>query len=100
MEAKINRSELMKRAHSLKKVMGYETFSQALKHSWLIAKNELEEKRRNVENEAIRQIWKKQAEAKRQAERQIEENKFVTSGLDFHTYTMTNLYKSVVNTGD
>ena len=91
MEAKINRSEIMKKAHFIRREMDM-TMGAALKQAWYVTKYELEEKRRDAKNEAIRQMWREQAEAKRQVERQAEHEKFVASGLSIHEYTMSQYY--------
>lgn len=48
-----NKKEIMKRAWELKTLMGYSIFSQALKHSWLVAKNEAIDKEQEVKRNAI-----------------------------------------------
>lgn len=98
--SKYNKSEIMKRAHELKIMMGYDTFSQALKHSWSVAKNEVREREQDAKNEAIRAIWRAEAEAKRKAEIEAEKAIFEASGMDLHTYTMTNFYNGYGYKGD
>lgn len=100
MKARYNKSEIMKRAHELKIMMGYDTFSQALKHSWLVAKNELREREQDAKNEAIYALWRAEAEAKRKAEIEAEKARFEASGMDLHTYTMTNFYNGYGYKGD
>ena len=100
MKARYNKSEIMKRAHELKIMMGYDTFSQALKHSWQVAKNEVREREQDAKNEAIYAIWRAEAEAKRKAEIEAEKARFEASGMDFHTYTMTNFYDGYGYKGD
>lgn len=46
----------------------------------------------DARNEAIRQMWKEQAEAKRKVEIEAERERFEASGMDLHTYTMTEYY--------
>lgn len=102
MEAIFNRSEIMKEAHRLhkgNKSMGW-SFSKALKVSWSNAKARIEAMTVEARNEAIRQMWREQAEAKRQAERQAEHEKFIASGMDIHSYTMSNYYGNGSYNGD
>lgn len=95
-----NKSEIMKRAHQLKKAIGYDTFSQALKHSWLVAKNEAREVEQRAAQEAIYATWAAQAEAKRKAEVEAENARIAESGLDLHAYTMRNYYSTNRYNGD
>lgn len=90
--ATYNKSEIMKRAHSLKKSIGYKTFSEALKHSWSFAKAEIGEREQDAKREAVYAQWRAEGEAKRQAEIKAEREKIKASGMDLHTYTMTNYY--------
>lgn len=92
MEAKINRSEIMKEAHQLFKCNKRMGWSWALRVSWSNAKQRIINTEVEAKNEAIRQMWREQAEAKRQAERQAEHEKFVASGLSLHEYTMSQYY--------
>lgn len=91
MEAKINRSQIMKQAHFIRRELE-KTMSEALKHAWLVFKNEQREKEQDAKREAIHAIWKKEADAKREAERQAEHETFVASGLSLHEYTMSQYY--------
>lgn len=95
-----NLSSIMKRAHELKRMMGYDTFSQALKHSWLVAKNEAREREEDAKRAAIYAQWRAEAESKRKAEIEVENARFEASGMDLHTYTMTNFYNSYGYKGD
>lgn len=100
MKARYNKSEIMKRAHELKIMMGYDTFSQALKHSWSVAKNEVREREQDAKNEVVYAQWRAEAEAKRKAEIEAEKARFEASGMDLHTYTMTNFYNGYGYKGD
>lgn len=95
-----NKSEIMKRAHSLKKSIGYKTFSEALKHSWSFAKAEIGEREQDAKREAVYAQWRAEGEAKRQAEIKAEREKIKASGMDLHTYTMTNFYNGYGYKGD
>lgn len=55
----------------------------------------------DAHNNAIRKMWAEEAKAKREAELQAEKARFEASGMDLHTYTMTNYYnRSSAYTGD
>lgn len=99
MKTTYNKSEIMKRAHQLKRIMGYDTFSQALKHSWLVA-NEVREREQDAKNAAIRAMWAAQHDAKRKAEVEAENARIAASGMDIHTYRMTEYYANNAYTGD
>lgn len=90
----------MKQAWKLKSMMGYSSFSEALKHAWLVAKNEVKEREIEAKNEAIRAHWKAEADAKRKAVADAEKAKITASGLDLHAYTMSNYYARHTYNGD
>lgn len=67
MDAKINRSEIMKQAHYLRKEMKM-TMSAALKQVWYVIKYQIEEAKRNAARLAQYAKWEAEGEAKRQAQ--------------------------------
>ncbi len=90
----------MSNAWKLKAMMGYSSFSQALKHAWLVAKNEVRERENEAKNEAVRAEWKAKADAKRKAEIEKEKSLITTSGMDLHTYSMKSYYAKHAYNGD
>lgn len=100
MKARYNRSSIMTNAWKLKAMMGYSSFSQALKHAWLVAKNEVIERESEAKKEAIREEWRAKAEAKRIAEVDAEKALIAASGMDLHTYSMSNYYAKHTYNGD
>ena len=50
------------------------------------------EKESKTQREAVYAQWRAEGEAKRQAEIKAEREKIKASGMDLHTYTMTNYY--------
>ena len=54
----------------------------------------------DARNEAIRAMWRDEAEAKRKAELEAENARFEASGMDLHSYTMTNYYANNAYNGD
>lgn len=90
----------MKEAHQLHKSNKRMGWSWALRMSWMNAKTRVRNAEIEAKNEAIRQMWKKEAEAKQQAKIAAENARFEASGMDLHTYTMTNYYASNAYNGD
>lgn len=97
---KFSKSEIMKKAHMLKKVMGYKTFSEALKHSWQVVKAEVIEKEQNAKREAVFAKWKAEGEAKRKAEIAKEKENREKSGLSVHESKMISYYQNNTYNGD
>lgn len=99
---KYNKSEIMKEAHSLYKSnnrFGW-SFSKSLSVSWSNSKQRIINAEVEAKNEAIRAMWKAKAEEKRQAEIEIERAKIEASGMDLHTYCMTEYYNGYGYKGD
>lgn len=100
--SKYNKSEIMRNAHSFyksNKSFGW-SFSRSLSLAWNNAKQAIINAEVEARNEAIRAMWKAQAEAKRMADNEAERIRFEASGMDLHTYTMTNYYSERRYYGD
>lgn len=99
---KYNKSEIMKEAHNLYKSNNHFgwSFSKSLSVAWDNAKMHIKNAKVEAKNEAIRAMWKAQAEAKHKAEIEAENARFIASGMDLHTYTMTNFYNGYGYKGD
>lgn len=95
-----NKSEIMKEAHRLYKCNKPMGWSWSLSVAWSNTKTRILNEEVEAKNEAIRAMWKAQAEAKRKAELEAEERRFKDSGMDLHTYTMTNYYNGYGYKGD
>lgn len=92
--SKYNKSEIMKNAHNLykfNKSFGW-SFSRSLSLAWSNAKQAIVNAEVEARNEAIRAMWKAQAEAKRMTEIEAERARFEASGMDLHTYAMISYY--------
>lgn len=91
MEIKLNESQILVDAWN-RYITNYHkgwSFKSAYDHAKVDARNN-----------AIRQMWKEDAEAKRKIEIEIERSKFKSSGVDFHTYTMKQYYNGRGYKGD
>lgn len=101
MKPSIDKSELMKEAHRLyKSNKNIWSFGKSLSVAWHNAKMRIKNAEIEAKNEAIRAMWKAEAEAKRKAEIEAENAKVLASGMDLHTYTMTNYYANQTYTMD
>ena len=100
--SKYNKSEIMKEAHNLYKAnkrFGW-NFSKSLASAWNNTKLRLKAIEVEAKNEAIRAMWKAQHEAKIKAETEVENNTLQESGMNLHTYRMTNYYANNRYNGD
>ena len=99
---KYNKSEIMKEAHSLHKFnksIGW-NFGKSLSVAWSNAKQRIINEEVEAKNEAIRAMWKAKHEAKIKAEIEAERARIEASGMDLHTYCMTEYYNGYGYKGD
>lgn len=100
MKSKYNKSEIMREAHQLYRCNKSMGWSWSLSVAWSNVKARILNKEVEARNAAIRAMWKAQAEEKAKAQREAEEVKFKASGMDIHTYTMSEYYNSYGYKGD